>query len=75
MTHLITDESGEVACGDLPSLARNMDEAPGFGLGLAITNAIVLAHDGALSLHDPQPHGLIVRMRLPLRQQSERPAA
>lgn len=55
--------------------ARNMDEAAGFGLGLAITNAIVLAHDGALSLHDRQPHGLVVRMRLPLRQQSARPVA
>ena len=52
-----------------------MDEAAGFGLGLAITNAIVLAHDGVLSLHDRQPHGLVVRMRLPLRQQSARPAA
>ena len=50
--------------------ARNMDEAAGFGLGLSITNAIVLAHGGALSLHDRQPHGLVVRMRLPVRQQS-----
>jgi len=55
--------------------ARNMDETAGFGLGLSITNAIVLAHGGALSLHDRQPHGLVVRMRLPVRQQSERPAA
>ncbi|UPJ51455.1 HAMP domain-containing protein [Bradyrhizobium sp. 200] len=55
--------------------ARNMDEAAGFGLGLSITNAIVLAHGGTLSLHDRQPHGLVVRMRLPVRQQSERPAA
>ena len=52
--------------------ARNMDEAAGFGLGLSITNAIVLAHGGALSLHDRQPHGLIVRLQLPVRQQSER---
>jgi signal transduction histidine kinase len=55
--------------------ARNMDEAAGFGLGLSITNAIVLAHGGALSLHDRQPHGLVVRMRLPVHQQSERSAA
>jgi signal transduction histidine kinase len=55
--------------------ARNMDEAAGFGLGLSITNAIVLAHGGALSLHDRQPHGLVVRIRLPVRQQSERFAA
>jgi signal transduction histidine kinase len=55
--------------------ARNMDEAAGFGLGLSITNAIVLAHGGALSLHDREPHGLLVRMRLPVRQQSARSVA
>ena len=55
--------------------ARNMDEAAGFGLGLSITYAIVLAHGGALSLHDRQPHGLVVRMRLPVRQQGERRVA
>ncbi len=54
--------------------ARNMDEASGFGLGLSIANAIVLAHGGALSLHDGQPHGLIVRIQLPV-QQSQRSAA
>ena len=50
--------------------ARNMDEASGFGLGLSIANAIVLAHGGALSLHDRQPHGLVVRIQLPVHQQS-----
>lgn len=55
--------------------ARNMDEAAGFGLGLSITNAIVLAHGGALSLHDRQPHGLVVRMRLPMHRSSGRAAA
>lgn len=55
--------------------ARNMDEAAGFGLGLSITNAIVLAHGGTLSLHDRQPHGLVVRMRLPTHQNSDRSAA
>jgi len=48
--------------------ARNMDQAAGFGLGLSIARAIVLAHGGALSLHDRQPHGLIVRVELPVRQ-------
>ena len=50
--------------------ARNMDEATGFGLGLSIANAIVLAHGGTLSLHDRNPHGLIVRVQLPVHQQS-----
>jgi signal transduction histidine kinase len=48
--------------------ARNMDENAGFGLGLSIARAIVLAHGGKLSMHDRQPHGLIVRIELPVRQ-------
>jgi signal transduction histidine kinase len=55
--------------------ARNMDEAAGFGLGLSIARAIVLAHGGELTLHDRQPHGLIVRIDLPVRQQSWQAAA
>lgn len=54
--------------------ARNMDDAMGFGLGLSIARAIVLAHGGALSLHDRQPHGLIARVELPA-QQSRQVAA
>jgi signal transduction histidine kinase len=54
--------------------ARNMDEASGFGLGLSIARAIVLAHGGSLSLHDRQPHGLIVRIELPARQQTQQAA-
>jgi signal transduction histidine kinase len=50
--------------------ARNMDETAGFGLGLSIARAIVLAHGGELSLNDRQPHGLIVRIELPVHQQS-----
>jgi signal transduction histidine kinase len=55
--------------------ARNMDEAEGFGLGLSIARAIALAHGGELSLHDRSPHGLVVRMTLPLQGRSERQAA
>ena len=55
--------------------ARNMDDVTGFGLGLSIARAIVLAHGGELSLHDRQPHGLIVRIQLPLRQQVLQSAA
>jgi signal transduction histidine kinase len=49
--------------------ARNMDEASGFGLGLSIARAIVLAHGGKLTLNDRQPHGLIVRIELPAQEQ------
>jgi signal transduction histidine kinase len=55
--------------------ARNMDEVAGFGLGLSIARAIVLAHGGELSLNDRQPHGLIVRIVLPVHQQSRKAAA
>jgi signal transduction histidine kinase len=55
--------------------ARNMDEASGFGLGLSIARSIVLAHGGELSLNDRKPHGLIVRIRLPVGQQSRLSAA
>jgi signal transduction histidine kinase len=55
--------------------ARNMDEAAGFGLGLSIARSIVLAHGGELSLNDRQPHGLIVRIELPVRQPSRQSAA
>ncbi|MCK1720987.1 ATP-binding protein [Bradyrhizobium sp. 141] len=55
--------------------ARTMDESTGFGLGLSIARAIALAHGGELSLHDRAPHGLIVRMQLPLRQQPRLAAA
>jgi signal transduction histidine kinase len=55
--------------------ARNMDEQEGFGLGLSIARAIALAHGGELSLHDRDPHGLVVRMAIPLRLHSERQAA
>jgi signal transduction histidine kinase len=48
--------------------ARNMDETTGFGLGLSIARAIVLAHGGKLSMHDRLPNGLIVRIELPVRQ-------
>jgi signal transduction histidine kinase len=55
--------------------ARNMNEAAGFGLGLSIANAIVLAHGGTLSLHDRKPQGLCVRISLPRAQREQRAAA
>ncbi|MDB5551847.1 MAG: sensor histidine kinase [Rhizobium sp.] len=55
--------------------ARGMDETAGFGLGLSIARAIVLAHGGELSLNDRQPHGLLVRVELPVHQQGRLAAA
>jgi signal transduction histidine kinase len=52
-----------------------MDDAAGFGLGLSIANAIVLAHGGELSLHDRQPQGLCVRILLPSNAPDRRSAA
>lgn len=54
--------------------ARNMDEATGFGLGLAITHAIVDGHGGTIALADRAPHGLIVRIELPLGAQAPQPS-
>lgn len=45
--------------------ARHMDGNTGFGLGLSIANAIVVAHGGTLTLHDRDQHGLTVRIVLP----------
>ncbi len=55
--------------------ARNMDDAAGFGLGLSIARAIVLAHGGELSLHNREPHGLRVRIQVPVSQEVRRSAA
>jgi signal transduction histidine kinase len=55
--------------------ARNMDEATGFGLGLSIASTIVAAHGGALSLHDRDPNGLIVRIRIPVQHKPLQEAA
>jgi signal transduction histidine kinase len=46
--------------------ARNMDEDSGFGLGLSIVRVFTTAYGGSLTLSDRQPHGLVVRIDLPL---------
>jgi len=55
--------------------ARNLDDVAGFGLGLSIARAIALAHGGELSLHDREPHGLRVRVQIPVSQKAQRSAA
>jgi signal transduction histidine kinase len=44
--------------------ARTLDATSGFGLGLSIAQSIAHAHDGTLSLHDNDPHGLVARLVL-----------
>jgi len=45
--------------------ARNMDDHRGFGLGLAIVQAVVDGHRGRLEFASVEPHGLRVRVVLP----------
>ncbi len=44
--------------------ARETDRQ-GMGLGLSIARSIILAHGGTIELHDRQPRGLRVHIRLP----------
>jgi signal transduction histidine kinase len=53
--------------------SRSQD-TPGSGLGLAITHAIVDGHGGTITLADRAPHGLIVRIELPLGAQAPQPS-
>ncbi|XZG69127.1 sensor histidine kinase [Chitinibacteraceae bacterium HSL-7] len=43
----------------------NQNDGNGCGLGMAIVKEIVERHGGQVSLHDAEPHGLIVRILLP----------
>lgn len=47
-------------------VARNMDDATGFGLGLSIARAVAISHGGEISLNDRKPNGLVVRIVLPV---------
>ncbi|MFD2262927.1 ATP-binding protein [Lacibacterium aquatile] len=49
--------------------ARTLDaDRSGYGLGLSIVHEIVRHHAGVLTLHDTEPHGLTVRVNLPISQ-------
>ncbi|ACA15403.1 integral membrane sensor signal transduction histidine kinase [Methylobacterium sp. 4-46] len=45
--------------------ARTLNEAGGFGLGLAIAHAIAQSHGGRLTLANRSPRGLAARLELP----------
>ena len=75
----ITDEGGGVADEDLERIFQpfvRLDSARhrqtgGYGLGLAIVHAVVMAHRGQLDVHNSQPNagkikGLVVTVRLPV---------
>ena len=46
--------------------ARNMNDNEGFGLGLSIARSLAQRANGELTLMENLPHGLRVRVRLPL---------
>jgi signal transduction histidine kinase len=55
-------------------VARTMDSATGFGLGLSIARAVVEAHGGTLTLVNRQPRGLTATITLPCGKASGDPA-
>jgi signal transduction histidine kinase len=55
-------------------VARTMDSATGFGLGLSIARAVVEAHGGTLTLANRQPRGLTATITLPCGKASGDPA-
>ena len=74
----ITDEGGGVADKDVERIfqpfvrldsARHR-ETGGYGLGLAIVHAVVMAHKGAINVYNRQDgiQGLVVQIVLPIRQ-------
>lgn len=75
----ISDEGGGVAEQDLERIFQpfvRLDSARhrqtgGYGLGLAIVHAVIMAHQGQLEVHNSDPNaqgvkGLVVTIRLPI---------
>jgi two-component system OmpR family sensor kinase len=46
--------------------SRVPEHDEGFGLGLSIVRAIALAHDGAVTVSDAQPHGAVFTLVIPI---------
>ena len=37
----------------------------GYGLGLAITRKVMVAHEGKVDARNAQPHGLVISLQVP----------
>ncbi|NRA64914.1 MAG: HAMP domain-containing histidine kinase [Pseudobacteriovorax sp.] len=77
VTILVEDDGPGVSSEELsrlvkpfyrPDLSRKRASG-GFGLGLSLCQRIAEAHGGTLMIRQRQPHGLIIELKLPLKQQ------
>ena len=66
----VVDNGPGIPAGDqarvFERFVRATDAGNGCGLGLAIVQEIVERHEGQVTLHDAPPHGLCVRVVLPM---------
>jgi two-component system sensor histidine kinase TctE len=66
----VIDNGPGIPAGDqarvFERFVRATDAGNGCGLGLAIVQEIVERHEGQVTLHDAPPHGLCVRVLLPM---------
>jgi len=74
VTIRVTDNGIGIPPEDLPELGRefrrgrNVGDRPGFGIGLALTYAIIEAHEGEIVIDSPNMRGTVVVLRLPVYQ-------
>jgi signal transduction histidine kinase len=71
------DDSGPGFAGGAPASFRALSstKSDGMGLGLSISQSIVVAHGGDLSCENLSPHGARVRIALPIVQATRHFAA
>lgn len=74
----IGDQGPGVAEAQLPAIFepffRADSSGSGYGLGLAIARRAIEAHGGTISAHNREPHGLEIRIELPLSTAMQAPA-
>jgi signal transduction histidine kinase len=79
----VTDSGSGIAQADLPRIfhrfarasSQRNREAGGFGLGLAIVQAIMTAHHGSVRVHSTPEQGSVFELVLPLSPASAPAAA